>query len=253
MLSLRKITQTSLFHATKHVILIGDWCCQYRYQCQRKFIIYVAHIHETCNALAGGARRCNVFNMNVASSACVTIVPLFASRVAEYVVWLLTCNVNIMCVSSWRNTGDGKLGEVEESVWRKAGRAIDSYLQTGISLQRLVSLSLAAPPLFSCQRPFNLRDGQAAPSNSEVYQWLGPRRRDIWPRFSIPVDFKALWFPNGATYLKSQNCSGDVNDMLSILTGKFCVPLIFIGDLNKCNIWPFRPSDFWFQICKTNL
>jgi len=45
--------------------------------------------------------------------ACVTIVLLFASRVAEYVVWLLTY---IMCVSSWRNTGDGKLGEVEESV-----------------------------------------------------------------------------------------------------------------------------------------
>ena len=35
MLLLRKITQTSLFHATTHVILIGDWYCQR--QCQRKF------------------------------------------------------------------------------------------------------------------------------------------------------------------------------------------------------------------------
>lgn len=98
-----------------------------------------------------------------------------------------------------------------------------------------------------------------APSKVYIsHQWLGPRRRtqnslrhlthfsakcykcDILPWFSIPVDFEALCFPDGAIYRKSKNCSGSVDDCVHINSEILPILPIFTGGVwisAKFSIW----------------
>ena len=44
------------------------------------------------------------------------------------------------------------------------------------------------------------------PFHDKFFYMRRVKKCGIWPRFSTPVVFKALWFQNGATYRKAKTC-----------------------------------------------